>query len=1343
MNKNPQNESSKQNKKKIVNLQLLHNPPQTYVGESLENNLHGYGFYLIEKENEKVFYDGLFYANKLEGYCQIFYQDGSNFQGLFRNNQRFGPGVFTYPTGEQDVGLWDGFSIVRLGTSIHSVVVPKLAVTIEGNVKTLKYRNLVPVCFKTKTNKAQNILERLTNNETILRRAPELYNPDVRNRNNMFFNNKIYDDNFFENQDCCIDILDEKGKQVKRSSRMVEDNKDELISAKIEKLSAHIEMLGSLLAKNESKKVAVLDKLTYCRTCCYTSNTFEIIDIKVPEKEQEISVDDEKSSVSSTYFYDMSGLTSESVSINTSEKNRIKEENVENICICEEDIQVEDITKLEKQYDFLVEEETFYGNISKNMMEKLNILSESLEKRSKMKTKKIVVDELLAWNNEKLLTDMLKHSFLHRESERLVTFKVSEILGGQRTATLYIGYHETSCRNFLVECNSGEVSKVIEYLRKHNVNVNVTDASGNSGLFYAVAKYRSDVIRMLVNFGANLDQMNDEGLTPLNLSILCYLAQKNDIDDWEACFLSPTITLPNEQTDVMKWHMSKALFTLNNLKENRDRREKKITGEKLKSDSSKFKGKQYVFDTSFRECQIDEKAESQKSEKSPFCMRPSIFVDPGGEYAENTISTLLECGADPNVGEAPLPPLIMSMFSENMNIVLKLLEAGADIHVVTPDENLTCLHLIASSPCSLENVMICNQLSQYLCDPNASANANHWPEQKTRILGDVCNPEDMEDDKKNPLHLLCLRQDFETDNCNFFQEVCNILIGSSINIRATYLGQNALCLAILSGNKKLSQTLLASGLMNPYEIFDYNIGNVLTLFVSDRFKNILPINRCIGILEFLVELGVNPLHPIGKFENVIEFIDRKSNGMKNVNDKQARTTGKDGNDTQITLKKNLRNLTRKIILEKIEMDAVENLYNLTELNWLDRECIKVLAEYLTPEKTINNLKLLLKNNKMESERLDKGLCLNLLEYVERNKRKVQRMKKKQTVEFEIEQSMIDAWKTAINLIGSEEVGDRSTETELLALKLNDSLNYNVCFQCLQGRDKILVSCSRCQLIQFCSENCNKLNLKQKQNQHACGLNVFAEKERIPSGITINTKDEDGDLRELCKLARHEVEQIMFLKKQEALEELKRKEEKQRKLDVYGTRYIREKNLSRIDSLKSQGISLSFPVSMITLRKSFGKESRSLSMQLDGKLQRLSTLERKYSISSYTPKKPEEKFKTKHKKTQTRGISKKKDEVLLSTPECESRVSDNNLKGKISLPIVSKFEPLPNLEEPYLITKTTRKIPHKPQFFMDILGKYFPKADLSYLLLPYICYSDGQLYYQFLGEEYYSKNYSTI
>lgn len=127
---------------------------------------------------------------------------------------------------------------------------------------------------------------------------------------------------------------------------------------------------------------------------------------------------------------------------------------------------------------------------------------------------------------------------------------------------MFLGQQETKCYEFFKECNTGTPIKVIKYFREHKVNVNVTDAKGNSGLFYAVVNNKLEVIRVLVQFGANLNQINDDGLTPLSLTLLNYLARKHYIINWECAFIPDTVVSIEDQQELKSWFPSRSFLSV-------------------------------------------------------------------------------------------------------------------------------------------------------------------------------------------------------------------------------------------------------------------------------------------------------------------------------------------------------------------------------------------------------------------------------------------------------------------------------------------------------------------------------------------------------------------------------------------------------------------------------------------------------------------------------------------------------------------------------------------------------------------------------------------------------------
>ena len=62
---------------------------------------------------------GTFYLDKKEGYGTFHYANGDRFEGLYKDNERFGPGVLTYQNDVlgKEVGVWHREKLVRLCTS--------------------------------------------------------------------------------------------------------------------------------------------------------------------------------------------------------------------------------------------------------------------------------------------------------------------------------------------------------------------------------------------------------------------------------------------------------------------------------------------------------------------------------------------------------------------------------------------------------------------------------------------------------------------------------------------------------------------------------------------------------------------------------------------------------------------------------------------------------------------------------------------------------------------------------------------------------------------------------------------------------------------------------------------------------------------------------------------------------------------------------------------------------------------------------------------------------------------------------------------------------------------------
>uniref|UniRef100_A0A8C6S1K9 Ankyrin repeat and MYND domain-containing protein 1 n=2 Tax=Nannospalax galili TaxID=1026970 RepID=A0A8C6S1K9_NANGA len=85
---------------------------EAYCGQFYRDHCHGVGTYTWPDGSN---FTGIFYLSQREGYGTMYMKE-KLFQGLYKADQRFGPGIETYSDGSQDVGLWFREHLLKLGT---------------------------------------------------------------------------------------------------------------------------------------------------------------------------------------------------------------------------------------------------------------------------------------------------------------------------------------------------------------------------------------------------------------------------------------------------------------------------------------------------------------------------------------------------------------------------------------------------------------------------------------------------------------------------------------------------------------------------------------------------------------------------------------------------------------------------------------------------------------------------------------------------------------------------------------------------------------------------------------------------------------------------------------------------------------------------------------------------------------------------------------------------------------------------------------------------------------------------------------------------------------------------
>ncbi|KAL1497399.1 hypothetical protein ABEB36_008377 [Hypothenemus hampei] len=966
-----------------------------YEGSILMDNLHGTGFYYTEQGGRKYFYDGMFYINKLEGYGQVFYDNGSHFQGLFKTHFRYGPGVLTHSDGTQDVGFWHGFKLIRLTCPVGGYTVPTLASTPAGKCKLLSYKYIVPIKEKTGITMKQALENIGTSKETFVQ-TDAVFNLNIRNPDSSFFHKLFYDEQFFGSEQGTIKVYVDKGiENCEPNYESKNDNK--AILERIDNLKIKIHEVNETLQTLIVIRQNLESRCKKCQLCCQSE------DSSSEENEttaKDLSKNDGTTNNLEEPFFDASA---NSLDIEILEDYNVSSEmpsliQISKSCTCNEDEYKNGLRDLEEQLQNIQKQEMFYKSIRDELKKKLDkITQKELNKHQNLRYKLVEVNELWAWNNENSLIEIQKHCFKHQHSEDMVNFSVPNLILGNRKDFAPAGEHEQICQNFLLCCSKGRKEYVNECLKNNSVHPNMADSRGNTGIFFAAVKNRHEIISTLVNFGVKLDQFNDDQLTPLSMSLLRYIYLKNNCQSWERAFLPET--KPRDLLFIPKWYKVKSFQSITSVtsktslcfeqsNSHQPCSNMKIVNllQQLATNESE-KGialrtqynSSFIFDMNCKN--------SPEKQKQDDYINNNLTVEL--EAIQSTIMTLLYYGTNPNVCETPYPPLILTLFTGNPDLVKAVIEANAQISVQIED-GLSCLHVAASLPPKVENANIYTVLTKYGCSPKARTSPTHWQDRKLTFTGKIPETFDLKDEGKTPLHLLCMRTDYERkEGEHYFCTIAKTILNININIEETYLGHTPLSLAMLSGNIALVKCFLKTNIYDPHKPLQYGMGNILTLYALKRFDKILPLAKCKEILTVLMNANMNVLNKVYESENAIVFTEDRDNYFDQFTDKtqkidnNSKRRKEEKNTQNHAIKEFLKSIGRQIIIKQVQLTITDIIFLFIEEDMLEDSEISIILStvYLTPQIAIENLKGLFEYGKIEHDRLDPKNIRKFFEFV--------------------------------------------------------------------------------------------------------------------------------------------------------------------------------------------------------------------------------------------------------------------------------------------------------------------------------------------------------------------------
>ncbi|XP_043926036.1 ankyrin repeat and MYND domain-containing protein 1 [Protopterus annectens] len=134
---------------------------------------------------------------------------------------------------------------------------------------------------------------------------------------------------------------------------------------------------------------------------------------------------------------------------------------------------------------------------------------------------------LVSKNNTPLLVDMQLQVYKHRNSQAELSWEVDSVLKLKREAFLAKGLREQISEQLIEEAAQGNYKIINEILRNGLIHVDVADSSGYGALHAAAVNCHNDIINLLLDNGADVNRLTDEGVSALTACLVLYYSPES------------------------------------------------------------------------------------------------------------------------------------------------------------------------------------------------------------------------------------------------------------------------------------------------------------------------------------------------------------------------------------------------------------------------------------------------------------------------------------------------------------------------------------------------------------------------------------------------------------------------------------------------------------------------------------------------------------------------------------------------------------------------------------------------------------------------------------------------
>uniref|UniRef100_F6R8C3 Ankyrin repeat and MYND domain-containing protein 1 n=2 Tax=Ciona intestinalis TaxID=7719 RepID=F6R8C3_CIOIN len=419
--------------------------------------------------------------------------------------------------------------------------------------------------------------------------------------------------------------------------------------------------------------------------------------------------------------------------------------------------------------------------VTSKLKEELNIAFFGTSYDTILKDRRIPIK---AFNNSVLSKKIQKHIHTHQFAEKHLSFFPGDVLTKERSNfESKPGPLEVASMRLIVSSAEGATHKVYSILKSGLVNPNVCDRGGSVAIVSAATNCHLDVVNILLDMGANINQVNDEGISALTACHIFYYPvdhfKQNLTDKLFKNVLpkkkkkvktgrkSKKVSCPSSPKHIrrlsfsehrspspdslLKRRMTLASPVLSSSDDDNASFLDDISSttciEMCKSDLSEFLHHvpELAFESNENVFDLEAKVTDDLIERTATLLSrneravsgvstrngQAIMLGTAGALAvwkaehiqlRKMMDVLLVRGADPNIGGIPFPPLLFAVKASDVDAVSSLLRRGARTDFKLSDKlgGYTALHIASGMMCH-EGVKIVELLLHANADPNTCA----------------------------------------------------------------------------------------------------------------------------------------------------------------------------------------------------------------------------------------------------------------------------------------------------------------------------------------------------------------------------------------------------------------------------------------------------------------------------------------------------------------------------------------------------------------------------------------------------------------------------------------------